>query len=104
MHYKTIVLELLQDRPRLRDRLQNERRMRRTMEQYAQELKTSHEAWRELLSQARPGSNPAQIKSEALELALNELEDRLPTESEAGEGTASLDAAMVQLKEPSSSC
>jgi hypothetical protein len=102
MHYKTIVLELLQDRPRLRDRLQKERRMLRTVEQYAQELKTSHQAWQERLSQARPGSDRAQIASEAIELAIAELQERLPSESEAHEGTFSLHAAMAQLKQPSS--
>jgi hypothetical protein len=102
MHYKTIVLEMLQDRPQLRDLLQRQRRMLAAVEQYAQELKTSHEVWQERLSQARPGSNPTQILSEAMELALNELEDRLPSESEAGEGTASFGTAMAQLKETSS--
>ena len=48
---------------------------------YARELKTSHEAWKETLSQARPGSDPSQIASEALEMALKELEDRLPSAS-----------------------
>ena len=51
------------------------------MEFYASELKASHEAWKETLAQARPGSDPSQIATEALELALQELEDRLPSES-----------------------
>ena len=40
------------------------------MDAYATELKASHEAWKEQLSQARPGSDPSQIASEALELAI----------------------------------
>ena len=52
-----------------------------TLEQLASELKTSHEAWKEQLSQARPGSSESQIASEALEIALKELEDCLPSAS-----------------------
>ena len=54
------------------------------MEFYARELKTSHEAWKETLVQAKPGSDPSQIASEAMEMAVKELEDRLPTASPDG--------------------
>ena len=40
------------------------------MDAYAIDLKASHEAWKEQLSQARPGSDPSQIASEAMELAI----------------------------------
>jgi hypothetical protein len=96
MLYKTIVLELLQQRPEIHDQLRKERKLLLTMERYAKELKTSHQAWMELLAQMRPGSNMSQLFSEALELALKELEDRLPSAS-APDETASqfLDAAML---------
>ena len=81
MQYKTIILELLQQRPEMHDQLRKSRKLLLTVERYARELKTSHEAWKENLSQARPGSDQSQIASEALEMALKEMEDRLPTES-----------------------
>jgi hypothetical protein len=99
MQYKTIVLELLQQRPQMHEQLRKERKLLTTMEFYAKELKESHEAWEETLGQQRPGSDQIQIRSEALELALKELEDRLPSASETGEEEAiSLDEAMAYLR------
>ena len=70
-----------------------------TLETYAKELKTSHEAWKETLSQAKPGSDPSQIASEAMEMALKELEDRLPSASPQDESEAlSLDEAMAFIR------
>jgi uncharacterized protein YfaS (alpha-2-macroglobulin family) len=98
MQYKTIVLELLQQRPQMHEQLRKERKLLTTLELYAKELKESHEAWKELLDQAKPGSDQSQIASEALEIALKGLEDRLPSESETGEEeTLSLDQAMGYL-------
>jgi hypothetical protein len=66
---------------------------------YASELKTSHEAWKEQLSGARPGSESSQIASEALELALKDLEERLPSESPPNDHEPlSLDAAMAFIR------
>jgi hypothetical protein len=98
MHYKTIVLGLLEDRPLLRSELQRQRRMLATVEQHAEELKASHRTWQDQLAQLRPGSDAAQIASEAMELALAELQERLPSESEVGEGTFSRDEAMARVK------
>jgi hypothetical protein len=81
MPYKTIILELLQQQREMQEELRRTRSLLPTLEFYARELKTSHEAWKELLSQAKPGSHPSQIASEALEIALKELEDRLPSGS-----------------------
>jgi uncharacterized protein YfaS (alpha-2-macroglobulin family) len=98
MQYKTIVLELLQQRPQMHEQLRKERKLLTTLELYAKELKESHEAWKELLDQAKPGSDQSQIASEALEIALKGLEDRLPSESETGEEEPlSLDQAMSYL-------
>jgi predicted nuclease with TOPRIM domain len=102
MHYKSIVLELLEDRPRLKERLQRERQLLLTLEIYAQELKAGHEAWKTRLTHMRPESSPLQIASEALELALSDLEQRLPSESNADDETFSLDAAMACRRRPSS--
>ncbi len=80
MQYKTIVLELLQQHPEIHQQLLSKRTLLATLGLYAKELKTSHEAWKARLCQALPGSNPSQIASEALEIALWELEDVLQSE------------------------
>ncbi len=99
MRYKTIVLELLKERTELHEQLRKERKLLPTMELYARELKPSHEAWKELLSQMRPGSDPSQVASEALEIALKELEDRLPSASPRdGNEAVFLDAAIMFIR------
>jgi hypothetical protein len=103
MQYKTIVLELLQQLPQMHDRLRKERLLLAAMEHFAQELKESHEALQQLLEQARPGSHPSQIASEALEMALMELEDRLPVVSlKSGQESLSLDEAIDFLRKHTS--
>jgi hypothetical protein len=81
MLYKTIVLELLQQRPQMHEQLRQQRRLLEEMERYSRWLKSHHEAWKDHLSRSRPGSDPAQIASEAMEIALQELVDRLDSES-----------------------
>ena len=99
MQYKTIVLELLQQHPEIHQHLQSRRTLLATMELYARELKTSHEAWKDRLCQALPGSNPSQITSEALEIALWELEDVLQSEFPPDESDSlSLEGAMVFIR------
>ena len=101
MQYKTIVLELLQQRPEMHDQLRKERKLLTTLEFYAKDLKESHETWKETLGQQRPGSDQNQIASEALEIALKELEDRLPAESHPDNNQPlSLDDAMAFLRHP----
>ncbi len=103
MQYKTIILELLQQRPEMHEQLRKERKLLPTLEIYAKELKESHEAWKEQLSQAKPGSDSNQIASEAMEMALKDMEDRLPPESPTDEReTLSLDQAMAFVHSPSS--
>ncbi len=103
MQYKTIILELLQQRPQMHEQLRKDRKLLTTLESYAKELKTSHEAWKEVLTQEKPDSDPSQIVSAALEIALQELRDRLltalPTDDHE---THSLDAAMAFIRNPSS--
>ena len=73
------------------------------MELYAKELRNSHQAWKQLLTQIRPHSDRNQIASEALEMALKDLEDRLPSESpQNGNEAQILDAAMLFLRHPTS--
>jgi hypothetical protein len=103
MQYKTIVLELLKERTELHEQLRLTRRLLPTLETCAMELKASHEAWKETLAQPSPGSDPLMISSQAMELALQELEDRLPSMSPQDEQEAlSLDMAMVFVRTPTS--
>jgi hypothetical protein len=102
MLYKTICLHMIQNRPVMYDRLLSKRTLLPTLNRLATELKASHEAWKEQLSKTRPGSDPSQIASEAAEMALKELADRLPAESPPDESEAfSLDDAMAFLNRPS---
>lgn len=99
MRYKTIVLELLREHPSLARRLARGRLLLEAVDRYSTELKNGHEAWTERLGRARPGSHPAQIASEALELALQELEGRLSPEStEADSAGPSLEEAMAFVR------
>ena len=100
MQYKTIVLELLTQRTELHEQLRLTRRLLATVETCARQLKESHEAWKTTLARSHPGSDPSQVSSEAMELALKELEDRLPAESPRDEAEPlSLDAAMAFVRE-----
>jgi hypothetical protein len=76
--YKTIILEMLQEQPELYEQLRSTKRLLPTLDAYAIELKAMHEACKGRLRRARPGSDPSQVASEALELAIEELRDRLP--------------------------
>jgi hypothetical protein len=101
MQYKTIILEMLEQRPEMREELRRSRKLLPTLEFYASELKDSHEDWKDRLLQAKPDSDPSQIASEAMELALKDLEDRLPSESNQDESEAlSLDQAMAHISRP----
>jgi hypothetical protein len=100
MLYKTIALELLQNRPEIHEKLRQQRMLLQATEYYAFELKASHEAWKEHLTSAQPQADPSQITSQAMELALEELEALLPSASSPeDENRPSLDDFMTYLKE-----
>ncbi len=80
MNYKTIVLELIQSRAVLHAQLRQQGQLLAELERQAMVLKTLHQVWMSELQQTRPGSHPAQIRAEAMELALGELD--LPAESD----------------------
>jgi uncharacterized protein YigA (DUF484 family) len=102
MHYKTITLEFIQQQPELVERLRTSRTLLSTVDLQAVALKRYHETWMERLSQAKPDSDPIQIASEALELALEDLRENLSSESTpSGEEPFSLDAAMNFLRKHS---
>jgi hypothetical protein len=99
--YKTIVLELLRDRPILHERLRSEGTLLQSMEQLAVAFRACHLNQVRELAEARPGSEPSQLSSEALEMALQELHESLPPESPTSDDhteTFSLDQAMAFLQ------
>jgi hypothetical protein len=99
MQYKTIVLQLLEQQLEMYDRLRRDRKVLPTMEHYARELRSLHLAWMETLTQTTPGSDQSQIASEALELALKDLQDRLQNGSPPdGQEALSLDQAMAYIR------
>jgi len=103
MQYKTVVLELLQERRELYEQLLLTRTLLSTTESCARELKASHETWMMTLAQTNPGSDLSQISSEAMELALRELEHRLPSVLPQKDGEPlSLDQAMAFIRSHSS--
>jgi hypothetical protein len=97
--YKTIVLELLEHHTELYEELRKSRALLSTLNLYASQLKSSHESWKERLLLVKPGTGENQLASEALEMAVKELEDCLdsgvqPTGIEA----MSLDEAMAFIR------
>ncbi len=98
MQYKTIVLELLQEQAGLYDQLRSSNRLLPAMETYATELKTIHDAWKQKIGREEPACDPRQITSQALELAIEELRDRLPCASPRGGAEPTLEAAMEFLR------
>ena len=99
MQYKNIVLQLLEQYPQLQNQLQTHRQLLPTMETYARDLKTRHEVWKDQLSQAKPDSGESQIASAALEIAIQEMQNRLLYEFPPDDPeTLSLDGAMAYLR------
>ncbi len=102
MIYKTIVMEILQDRPQMYERLRRQRILLPELERYSLRLKESHEAWKKQLASLKPGSAPAQIASEARELAVEDLMRALPCEqSQNDDEPLSLDGAMMFIRQHS---
>lgn len=100
MLYKTMCLELLQDRPPLHEQLRQKRQLLATVNRLATALRDRHLAYQEQLSRAKPDSDPDQIASEVLESALNEMESCLPSALPDEDGPLSLDEAMAFLPRP----
>ena len=94
MLFKTITLELLQQH------LQRHIAMP-MLDRYSADLQASHQAWLNLLSQQSPDSSPSQLSSEALELAIDNLKQRLredfPQQDSQPDSPLNLDAAMAFL-------
>jgi type II secretory pathway component PulM len=101
MQYKTIAMELIGQRSQLHEKLKRERKLLSTMETIARELKTSHEAISQDLAMEQPQMEASLISSQAMEMALTEMEARMPPVSPKGDGDElSLDQIMATLSNP----
>jgi hypothetical protein len=101
MPYMTICLQLIQDQPERYNQLIRKRCLLSTLERYAIQLRNRHLIWKDLLAGANPDRNPDQIASEAMEMALKELEDSsLPDSPPDAAEPLSLDAAMAFIRRP----
>jgi len=99
MLYKTIIQGLLEQNPLLHERLRRERAMLTAIDHYSMELKRIHETEMDRLFIARPDSEETQIASEAMEIAVLEMEERLLAGSKAEDDSPlSLDAAMAYIR------
>ena len=106
MQYKTIAMELIEQRPQMHEKLKRERKLLSTMETIARELKASHEEISRDLASEQPQMEASLISSQAMEMAISELTDRLPPENFKGENPKgeedelSLDQIMATLSSP----
>src|SRR3954467_13350627 len=100
MRYMTIVLELIQEQfPTLHEQLKASRTLLSTVEDYATALKARHDLWKTEFRLANPGRDPAQIASDALEMAIEDLQASLPPESSTAEAAPlPLSAAMAYIR------
>src|SRR5271169_997368 len=80
MRYKTICLELIKERPQLHEQLRANRTLLLALDDYAIGLKASHEQWLTRFSEVNPHKDRSQLSSEALETAIEELQESLPCE------------------------
>ena len=78
MHYKTIVLELLQDRPELHNQLRKPADAAADAGKLRQPVEDQPRSLEGTTPEGEVGQRPSQIASEALEFALQELVDCLP--------------------------
>ena len=100
MQYKTICLRMIQDRPKMYDQLLRHRSLLSTLDRLSSELRTSHQAWKDLLAQAKPGSGESQIASEALEMALQQLASSFASPPPEEDESFPLEDAMAFLRRP----
>ena len=78
MQYKLILLQLLEQHPELFKQVRQRGNIHPKVEYYACELKTLHDAWKAAILQSKPDREASQIASGALEVALEEIQARLP--------------------------
>lgn len=98
MQYKTIVMELLEQNSELHNHLKQNRILLETIDVMALELKSSHEQTITELAAQQPDVPYSVICSQATEIAIVELQQRLAPTSDDETGEAmSLDQIMAQI-------
>jgi hypothetical protein len=85
--YLTITLDLIEAHPTLHRRLRQRRQLLATLHTLGHELKASHQAWQLRLRDQRPTDDLQSLRSQALELAMAELHDRLSSSDSVDETT-----------------
>lgn len=75
--YLTITLELIEANPTLHQRLRQQRELLTTLHRLGNELKASHQTWQLRLREQRSTDDLGLLRSQALELAVAELQERL---------------------------
>jgi hypothetical protein len=100
MHYKTIVLELIQERQELHRKLCGSGTLLPTLESYARMLKSRHQYWKDTLHETDLAQHPHQVSSAALTLAVDDLQEILSADSPQVEDgwEPSLDEAMAYIR------
>ena len=83
MQYKTIALELLTANPLLCAELKAQRRLLVELHRLSAELRLRHRAWIVALTNQSPTDDPRLTASRALELAVDELRERLSSNGSA---------------------
>lgn len=103
MHYVTIVLELIEQHPRLYEKLKSEKRLLATAQQLAAQLKSDSAEWVSRLRRMSPALDEIQRTSQALEISVAELRALLTRIETDETNPPSLDAVMTSLaSEPQS--
>ena len=94
--YQTLILQMIKQRRELAYELKTAKKLMATVQNLAKDLKARHQELKTLLIEAKPGSDENLMSSEALEIALKEIENALDSSSEQDEsGPLSLDGAMA---------
>lgn len=79
MHYKSIILEMLDDHQAIKSLLQKKRQLMEALDLLARQLKESHEQWIQECIARKPSLDSRTLTQQAMELATDEISRRLQT-------------------------
>ena len=77
MHYKTIVMELINDHPELQSRLRESQTLLQSIEQWAVILRRQHRDLIEEFLQQESGVTANEVSSRAMEVAVEQVREKL---------------------------
>jgi hypothetical protein len=77
MHYKTIVMELINDHPELQSRLLENQTLLPSIEQWAVILRRQHRELIEEFLQQESGVTANEVSSRAMEVAVEQIREQL---------------------------